>query len=409
MVRFPAAGDPSAPNQKWSIWRIGPGIVTGAANLDPSAVITTTIAGAAFYHSLMWVVVLIIPFLLAIFSVTSRIGVETGQGILDLVRENYGRKIAVAGAVLTIITNLAVVIADIMAVSDALSILTGLSRMFFIAGTAFFVWYILVFQDYQKITRALVLLSMPLYLYVVAAVLTKPHLGQLIRDVFAPHMQATADYAENIVGLFGSFLTPYIIIWQTSSRSDPGHEHHQADSIMSTGVTFILASSIMVAASAVLHLDRAIDLTTRQAADALRPAVGDWGPILFAIGIIGSGMVALPVLTASMCFDLAQSIGWKSGLSEKPWEAKRFYVLISAAVFLAAGANYLRINPVTALYWSMILAGVLLIPTLLFILIISNDRRIMKTVNTRWQNFWLGAATGGTAAAGLIYLRYKLF
>ena len=409
LVKFPAATAEEQRKRRWSLRQIGPGIVTGAANLDPSAVVTATIAGAAFAHSLFWVVILVVPFLLAIFSVTSRIGVETGQGLLDLVREHYGRKFAVAGALLTITTNLAVVIADIMAVSDALSILTGLSRMFFIAGTAFFVWYVLVFQDYQKITRALVLLSLPLYLYVAAAVLTHPSLHNLLHDIFVPKMQATADYAENIVALFGSFLTPYIIIWQTSSRSDPEHEHHQADSILSTAVTFVLACSIMLAASAVLHFNNATDMTTRQAAEALRPAVGDWGPTVFAIGIIGSGMVALPVLVASMCFDLAQAVGWKSGLSEKPWEAKRFYVLISAAVFIAAGANYMRINPVTALYWSMILAGVMLIPTLVFILMVSNDRRVMRSVNTRWQNFWLGAAAGGAAAAGAIYVRYKLF
>ena len=409
VVRFPTPAEQASARAPWSVWRLGPGVVTGAANLDPSAVVTATIAGAAFVHSLLWVVVLVVPFLLAIFSVTARIGVQTGQGLLDLVRTHYGRKFAIIGASLTIVTNLAVVIADIMAVSDAFSIITGLSRMFFIAATAFFVWYILVFQDYQKITRALVLLSLPLYLYVAAAVFTHPRIFSLIGDVFAPHMQATADYAENIVALFGSFLTPYIIIWQTSSRSDPEHEYHAADSFLSTGVTFVLACSIMIAASAVLHFDHASDMTTRQAAEALRPAVGDWGPIVFAIGIIGSGMVALPVLTASLCFDLAQAVGWKSGLSEKPWEAKRFYVLISAAVFVAAGANYMRLNPVMALYWSMILAGILLIPTILFILLISNDRRIMRTVNTRWQNFWLGAATGGTAAAGLIYLRYKVF
>lgn len=409
VVNFPSAAGEPATKKRWSVWRLGPGVVTGAANLDPSAVVTATIAGAAFAHSLFWVVILVVPFLLAIFSVTSRIGMETGQGLLDLVRDHYGRKFAVAGAMLTIVTNLAVVIADIMAVSDAFSILTGLSRMFFVAATAFFVWYILVFQDYQKITRALVVLSLPLYLYVAAAVLTHPHASTLLHDIFLPRMQATADYAENIVALFGAFLTPYIIIWQTSSRSDPGHEHQEADSILSTAVTFVLACSIMIAASAVLHLNHAADMTTRQAAEALRPAVGDWGPIVFAIGIIGSGMVALPVLTASMCFDLAQAVGWKSGLSEKPWEAKRFYVLISAAVFVAAGANYMRINPVTALYWSMILAGVLLIPTLIFILMVSNDRRIMRTVNSRWQNFWLGAATGGVAAAGLLYMRYKVF
>jgi Mn2+/Fe2+ NRAMP family transporter len=408
IVSFPATTDEPAPKAHWSVWRLGPGVVTGAANLDPSAVVTATVAGAAFGHSLFWVVMLIVPFLLAVFSVTSRIGVQTGQGLLDLVRDHYGRKFAISGAVLTIVTNLAVVIADIMAVSDAFSILTGLSRMFFVAATAFFVWYILVFKDYQKITRALVVLSLPLYLYVAAAVLTHPGVGQLLHDVFLPKMQATSAYAENIVALFGSFLTPYIIIWQTSSRSDPEHEHHVADSFLSTAVTFVLACSIMIAASAVLHFSNAPDMTTRQAAEALRPAVGDWGPIVFAIGIIGSGMVALPVLTASMCFDLAQAVGWKSGLSEKPWEAKRFYMLISAAVFVAAGANYLRINPVKALYFSMVLAGVLLIPTLIFILLISNDRRIMRTVNTRWQNFWLGAATGGAAAAGLIYIRYAL-
>ena len=319
VVRFPATEGEAQAHRGWSLWRLGPGVVTGSANLDPSAVVTATIAGAAFAHSLFWVVFLIVPFLLAIFSVTSRIGVQTGQGLLDLVREHYGRKYALTGAVLTIVTNLAVVIADIMAVSDAFSILTGLSRMFFIAATAFFVWYILVFQDYQKITRALVILSLPLYLYVAAAVLTHSGIGNLIHDVFLPRMQATSDYAENIVALFGSFLTPYIIIWQTSSRSDPEHEHHAADSILSTAVTFVLACSIMIAASAVLHFNNAPEMTTRQAAEALRPAVGDWGPIVFAIGIIGSGMVALPVLTASMCFDLAQAVGWKSGLSDKPW------------------------------------------------------------------------------------------
>ncbi len=383
-------------------------MATGAANLDPSAVITATIAGAAFSRSLLWVVMLCVPFLLAIFSVTARMGVETGQGLLELVRDNYGRKIALTGAILAILTNLAVVIADLMAVTDAFSILTNQSRVYFVAGTAFSVWYILVFQDYRKITRALVLLSLPLYVYVVAAILTTPHLRTLLADAFMPRMQATSEYVENIVAIFGSFLTPYIIIWQTSSRSDPKHEHHRGDSMMATIVTFVLAASIMVAASSVLHFGHPVDMTTRQAAEALRPAVGDWGPIVFAIGIIGSGLVALPVLTASMCYDLAQAIGWEYGLSQNPWEARRFYLLISGAMLVAALANFFPINPVKALYWSMIVAGILLIPTLIFIILISNDRRIMKTTSTMAENFWVGAAAGGAAAAGLVYLYYKL-
>jgi Mn2+/Fe2+ NRAMP family transporter len=142
-------------------------------------------------------------------------------------------------------------------------------------------------------------------------------------------------------------------------------------------------------------------MTTRQAAEALRPVVGDWGTALFSLGIIGSGMVALPVLVASMCYDLAQAIGWKYGLSESPWEAKGFYVLISATMIVASLANYLPINPVRALYWSMILAGLLTVPIFWFILIVSNDRRIMHTTNTVWENFWIGAAAGGSGAATL--------
>jgi Mn2+/Fe2+ NRAMP family transporter len=408
-VNFPVR----PPRQSWTGWQtarqFAPGIVTGAANLDPSAVVTATIAGAAFSRGLLWQVVLCVPFLLAIFSVTARIGVETGKGLLELVRDSYGRNVALAGAILTILTNLAVVIADLMAVTDAFSILSNQPRIYFIAGTAFSVWYILVFHDYRKITRVLVFFSLPLYLYVLAAVLSKPHVGRLLADMFTPRVQGTSDYIGNIVAIFGSLLTPYIIIWQTSSRGDPGHEHHAADSVVASVVSFVLASSIIIAAASVLHFGHAVDMTTRQAAEALRPAVGDWGPLVFAIGIIGSGLVALPVLTASMCYDLAQAIGWEYGLSENPWEAKRFYVLISGAMVVAAVANFLPINPVKALYWSMILAGMLLIPTLIFIVLISNDRRVMKTTSTRWQNFLVGASAGAVAAAGLVYLRFKLF
>lgn len=389
--------------------RLGPGLITGCSDVDPSCVITATVAGAAFGHALLWVVVLCFPFLLAIFSAAGRIGIQTRQGLLELVRDRYSTKLALGGAIFAIITNLAVVIADLMAVSDAFSILTNQSRMYFVAATAFFVWYILVFQDYRKITRVLVIFSLPLYVYVIAAILTRPNIGQLLLEAFIPRSQPTVDFIENVVAIFGSLITPYIIIWHATSRTEPGHEHDHADSTMATVIAIGLASSIMIAAAAVLHLPHPVDMTTAQAAEALKPAVGPLGPVVFAIGIIGSGLVALPVLTASMCYDLAQAIGWKYGLSENPWEARRFYILISGAMLVATLANFFPINPVKALYWSMILAGILLIPTLIFIVLISNDRRIMRTTSTMLENFWVGAAAGGAAAAGLIYIRYKFF
>lgn len=383
-------------------------MVTGSSNLDPSAVVTATVVGAAFSYSLLWVVVLCVPFLLNLFSVTARIGVETGQGILDLLRENYGRRIALAAAGMSILVNVAVVVADLMAVSEAFAVITGQPRMMFAGATAFSVWYILVFHDYRKITRVLVLVSLPLYMYVAAAVVAAPPLRVLLWNTFVPHFRNPAHVVEGIVALFGALLTPYIVLWQTSSRTDRQHVPDKSDARAATLVTFVLAYSIMVAAASVLHFAQPVDMTTRQAAEALRPVVGDWGTVLFSLGIIGSGMVALPVLLASTCYSLAQAMGWKYGLSENPWDAKGFYTLISATMILAMLANYIHINPVKALYWSMILAGILTVPIFWFILIISNDRRVMRTTNTVAENFWIGAAAGGSGAATLALIWMSL-
>ncbi len=419
MLRFPPQRPaPQTPPTTWQRWlhrvgRLGPGIVTGAANVDPSLVVTATVAGAAYYYNLLWVVVLCVPFLLAVYSVSGRIGYETQMGLVDLLRENYGQSWALACAGVIVLINLAMIIADLMAVSDAFSIILNQQRVIFVAVTAFTIWYVLIFRDYRKITRALLWLSLPLFVYVVSAVIAGPPVRTLLVRTFVPHAGHNADYVATLVGLFGSLLTPYILVWQTSSRREHarmGEETpHEMQSRMGTFVTTVLSFSIVVAAAAVLHLPQPIDMTTRQAAEALRPAVGDYGPIIFSVGIIGAGLVALPVLVASMCYSVSEAMGWPAGLSEHPWEAKRFYVLISAAMFVAAAGNYVPINPVKALFWSQILAGILTVPILVFILAISNDRRIMQTANKRGQNFWIGAAIGGLIAAGVMWAAWAIF
>ncbi len=392
--------------------RFGPGFVTGAADVDPSLVITATVAGAAYHFGLLWVVLLCVPFLIAVFAVSGRLGYETRRGLVDLLRENYGRAIALACTSVIIGINLAMIIADLMAVSDALSIILAQRRFFFVAAVAFSIWYILIFRDYRKITRALLGLSLPLFAYVAAAVIAAPPAKEVLLRTVVPRVVHTPAYAATILAIIGSLLTPYVLVWQTSSRREhavigeekpPGGEPH-----MGTFVTTLLAYCVMVSAGSVIHLPAPIDMTTRQAAEALRPAVGDYGQALFALGIIGAGLVALPVLVASMCYSVAEAMGWPAGLSENPWEAKRFYLLISLAVMAAAVLNFLPINPVKALYWSQILAGALTVPILIFILILSNDRRIMRTTNTVGQNFWIGAAVGGLLSAGAMWAWWSI-
>jgi Mn2+/Fe2+ NRAMP family transporter len=389
-----------------------PGIVTGAANVDPSLVITATVVGATFRYSLLWVVVLCLPLLETIFGVSARLGYETRKGLVDLLRENYGRAIALFCAGLIILINMAMIIADLMAVSDAFSILLGQRRIYFVAAVAFSIWYVLIFRDYRKITNVLLWVSLPLSAYVAAAFLAAPSFTEVIHSTFVPKVYAVPSYAAAAMAVFGSLLTPYVLVWQTSSRREQavtgGKRPHGLESHAGTLVTTVLSFSVIVAAGTVLHFPSPVDMTTRQAARALQPAVGAWGPIIFSLGIIGAGMVALPVLVTSLCYSVSESMSWRSGLSENPWDAKGFYALISVAMLTAALGNFIHINPVKALYWSQILAGLLTVPILVFILLLSNDRRIMRTTNTKYQNFWIGASIGLLIAIAGLWVFWSL-
>jgi Mn2+/Fe2+ NRAMP family transporter len=371
--------------------------------------ITATVIGATYHYSLLWAVVLCIPFLITLFAVTARIGHDTRKGLVELLRVNYGKPLAVVCAALVVVINLAMIVADMMAVTDGLSIILDQKRRLFVAVVGFTVWFVLIFRDYKRITHALAWFSLPVFAYVAAAVMSGPSPRVLVENTIVPRIAAEPGYAFALVALFGSLLTPYLLVWQTSSRRDnaigggriTGFESH-----FGGWITAVLAYAIIVASATVLH-GAGADLTTRQAAQALGPAFGSLGPILFALAIVASGMVALPVLVATMCYSVAEALEWKYGLSEFPWEAKRFYVLISAAMFLAAASNLLTINPVRALYWSQLLAGILTLPILIFILLVSNDRRVMSATNSRGENFWIGAAAGAIAAAILLAVVWK--
>jgi Mn2+/Fe2+ NRAMP family transporter len=404
---------PSRRTIRWrTLSRLAPGVVTGAADVDPALILTATVAGAAFGYSLLWVVLLCVPFLVTVFSVSGRIGYETRKGLVDLLRGHYGASVALLCALVVIAINMAMIVADLMAVSDAFSIVLNQPRAFFVTAVAFSVWYVLIFADYRKVTRVLLWLSLPLFIYVAAAIFASPSARQVLLGTFVPHVPRKSAYVGALIAIMGSLLTPYILVWQTSSRREHAttgqDKPHKAEPHTGTFVTTVLAYSVMVAAASVLRLPQASNMTTAQAAEALRPAVGELGQLLFALGIIGAGLVALPILVASMCYSIAEAMDWKAGLSQRPWEAKRFYMLISSAMLIAVGVNFASFNPVTALFWSQILAGALTVPILIFILLLSNDRRIMHTTNTVGQNFWIGAAAGGLVASGAVWVWWKL-
>jgi Mn2+/Fe2+ NRAMP family transporter len=389
--------------------RVLPGIIAGAADLDPAAVLTATVAGASFGYSLGWVVILCVPVLFSVFAVSSRIGRETRRGLVALVRDHYGKNKALFIALLIVAVNFAMIVGDIVAVSDSFSLITVFPRSYFLAIVGFVVWYVLILGSYQKTTQALGVLTLILIAYAVAAYHVTDSFTALARGVLLPRIQANSGYMMGLVAVFGSLLTPDVIVWQTSSRRGLPEglaEAHVSESHAGTLVACLISLSVMIAASQ-LHVPDPTTMSTRDASEALG-TFGFLGPILFSLGIIGSGLIALPILVASLCFSLAEAFGWRSGLSAEPWEARLFYAMISVSVFLAVSIDLFGVNTVKVLYWSQVFAGMVLVPIFAYILLLSNNARIMRTTNSRFENFWLGVAACGMLVSNVLFFWFEL-
>src|SRR5579864_4213611 len=389
--------------------RVLPGIIAGAADLDPAAVLTATVAGASFGYSLGWVVLLCVPVLFTIFAVSSRIGGQTRKGLVELVREHYGKYTALTIALLIVAVNFTMIVGDIVAVSDGFSLITVFPRSYFLAIVGFAIWYILILGNFQKTTKALGTLTLILIVYVIAAYHLTDSFAALARGIFLPRMHGNSEYVMGVVAVFGSLLTPDVIVWQTSARRGLPEgltQAHVSESHAGTVVACLISLCAMIAASH-LHVADPSSMSTRTASEALG-SFGFLGPILFSLGIIGSGLIALPILVASLCFSVTEAFGWKSALTSEPWEARLFYAMISVTVFLALSIDYFGINPVKVLYWSQVLAGMALVPIFACILLLSNNSSIMRTVNSRSENFWLGCAALGMFVSNVLFFWFQL-
>ncbi len=380
-----------------------PGIIAGAADLDPAAVMTAVVVGASFGYSIGWVVIACVPVLWSVFSVSARLGHRSGRGLVEIVRMRRGRTAATVVAIGMVSVNMAMIIADLRAVGDAFSVILQQSPKFFLVPVAFSVWWILIRGSFQRVTRVLGVLALAQLAYVAGAVLATRSFTSLLRGIFLPNISNTPEYAIGAIALFGSLLTPDVIVWQTSSQRDSNRATAVGNyAHFGTFVAALVSLSAVVCAAS-LHANNPGDLTTRTAAFALAP-LGMLGPIFFSLGIIGSGLVALPILVASMCYSIAEAVNWQSGLSQNPWEARFFYMLLSGAVFIAVVTNFAPLNTVRILYWSQVMAGILVIPILWHILRLTNDKTIVGEPNSWFQNFWLGGAIGGSVVANLIFL-----
>jgi len=380
-------------------------VVAGAGDLDPAAVLTATVAGATFGYSVGWVVLLAMPVLWSVFSVSSRIGRDSRKGLVELVREQYGRKLALVLALGVFIVNFAMIVGDLVAVSEALSIVTDQWRAFFFGPLAFIVWYMLIVGDARKSMGRLGLLSLFLIAYVVDACITVRSPMSLARGILLPNLQATSAYLMAVIAVFGSLLTPDVIVWQTSSKRDVpltvDPTHHTEAHAGTLVATLISLSAIVVAAH--FQVSDPAMISTRSASQSLA-FLGSAGPLLFALGIFGSGMVALPLLAASLSFCISEAIGWPSGLNKEPWEARYFYIVISTILVVTVIISLFGVNTVKVLYWSQVGAGVLVVPILAFLVLLGRNRNVVRSPNRRLDDWCLSFAVFAMLVANTLFV-----
>ena len=405
--------------------RLGPGLITGAADDDPSGIATYSQAGAQFGFSMLWSVLLTTPLMVGIQMVSARIGRVTGHGIARNLRDHYPRPLLAAIVSLLLVANTLNIAADIGAMGGALQLVVGghahgHALIFGILAVLF-----QIFVPYQRLAPVLKWLTLSLFAYVLVLLLVHVPWRDVIVSTFLPKITFNRDYAMLLVGVLGTTISPYLFFWQASQeveeqRAADGEEplRDQPESARRhlrrirldtyVGMTFSngIAFAIMVTAAVTLRAAGVTDIqSSAQAAEALRPLAGDLAFQLFAMGIIGTGLLAVPVLAGSAAYAVAESFRWPIGHGLKPLEAKGFYAIIAIATLLGVAIDFTALDPFKALYGAAILNGVIAVPIMAVMMRMAVRPDIMGTFVIKrrlWRLGWFATLLMGAAVVAML-------
>ena len=413
-------------NKLVRFWKqIGPGLVTGASDDDPSGIATYSQAGAAYGLSTLWTAIIAFPLMAAIQQMCARIGLVTSQGLTGTLKKHYPKPILYLMLLFSfpaIVMNIGADIAGMGAVGNLL--FPKIDAIFFSVFFTLLLLGLIVYLPYQKIASVLKYLCVVMLVYFIVPFLYKQNFTEILKATFIPTIKLDKGFIAIIVGILGTTISPYLFFWQASVEVEEmkGNKKHvlvnkKIISEINKDVDFGMTISgfvmyfIILTAGTVLYKGGAFQIdTVEQAAMALKPLAGNLTYLLFAIGIIGTGLIAIPVLSGSLSYIFSETFGWEQGLDKKFHEAKGFYVIIAISLLLGLSMNYLGISPINALIYTAILYGITAPVLIAMILHISNNKKIMgEFVNTRTANV-LGFIALGimTIAAGLL-LYLQLF
>jgi NRAMP (natural resistance-associated macrophage protein)-like metal ion transporter len=402
------------------VGKLGPGLITGAADDDPSGIAAYSQAGARFGYSLLWTLFFTYPLMVGIQVVSARIGRVSGYGLAGNIRRLYPIWVLYGLVFLLLIANTINIGADLSAMADAATLLIGGSRHLYIFGFGLFCVVLQIFFSYARYVRVLKWLTLTLFAYVGVVFSVDLPWSDVIKGVFFPSLSMSADYLTTVVAIFGTTISPYLFFWQASQecediravKSDkPLHNHPEQaarqlariklDTYIGMGFSNLIAFFIMLTTAATLHAHGVTDIqTSAQAAEALRPIAGKFAFLLFSLGIIGTGLLAVPVLAGSAAFAVAESFRWRRGLDLTPLRGARFYGVIAAATLVGVGLGFTRLDPIKALFYAAVVNGVISAPIMVVMMRMASNPKIMgKFVVTRRLRILGWAATTVMAIA----------
>ena len=403
--------DPNSPAARRR-WRevLGPGLITGASDDDPSGIATYSQAGAQFGYGLGWTLVLTYPLMVAVQMIAARIGRTTGRGIAANLRRHYPRWLMISVVGLLLVANTINIGADLGAVAEAAKLVAGGPSYLYLVFFAGFCALTQVFMSYARYVSILKWLSLTLLAYVATLFIVHTPWREALLRLVLPDFSWNASYLTTIVAVFGTTISPYLFFWQASEEAEdivetPGRVvltdapeqgaselgRIEADTVGGMAVSNLVGLAILLTTAATLHPAGIIDIqTSAQAAEALRPIAGEHATILFAIGIIGTGLLGVPVLAGSAAYAIGEAGGWPVGLARKWMQAKAFYATIVVATLVGMVINFAPIDPIKALYWTAVINGVVAVPVMVIMMLLTARRDGMGAFTVRGPLRWLG-------------------
>jgi Mn2+/Fe2+ NRAMP family transporter len=413
------------PPRRGTLRALGLGLITGAADDDPSAIGTYASAGAALGPAFLWTAPVTFPMMFAVVYLSSKLGQVAGKGLFGVIRDNYPRWILYPALIGVLIGNTIEAGADIGGMAAALGLLIPIPIGWIVVGTALIILALQLWGSYTFIRNIFRWLALALLAYVGSAVLAKPELREVLQGTFIPQLRFDREFLSFLVAVIGTTLSAYLYTWQSNQEveeeiamgrtrlsqrkgaTDEELAKSRKDILFGMLFSNIIMYFIILSTASTLFKAGKTDISTAaQAAEALRPLAGDAAGILFVLGVIGVGFLAVPVMTTGAAYDLAQTAGWKHSLHAKPAQAKKFYAAIFLFTVAAVAMNFLGFNPMKALVWSGIVQGFSTPPLMLLIMLMTNDRKIMgDRVNGKALNIlgWLTTAAVWAASIALLW------